>query len=378
MRGTATAIVATAAATCVALGGIGLGTPAASGATHPMATPTSEPFARRWMEATMDRVRSHRPNPPATARIYAYVAVTYRDTRAGSNAKQANEATRQIARQLFDDDAIAVDTFARSLDPNVPRLSARAAAVVARMQRRLASDGYRPDNPAVDMQGAPPGDGHWVKRTPKGPFAVTAGSWKRWLVPQHDELSVPAPPAFGSARYQAQLQRVRNFVARRDAAWVAKINFWGGTPGTEGPSGIWQNVLWSETGTSSLAANDQRYAQVQAVLAEAIADAFMECWKVKYVYWTARPDMVDPTIKTAMDDPPFPGYVSGHSTISAAAARVLGSLVPAKKRLWMTDAETARDSRLYAGIHFDVDNQVGFKLGLHVGDLALARAKELR
>ena len=108
------------------------------------------------------------------------------------------------------------------------------------------------------------------------------------------------------------------------------------------------------------------------MLARSLADSFIECWKCKYTHWTERPDMAIPDLPKAMDDPPFPAYVSGHSTISATAATILGFYVPDKKPLWLNDAQTARDSRLYAGIHFPMDNERGFQLGIDVANTILA------
>src|SRR5207245_2468798 len=130
------------------------------------------------------------------------------------------------------------------------------------------------------------------------------------------------------------------------------INFWGGTPGTDSPSGIWQNQLYktikSDLPKDSLQA-DKTYAAIQMDIAQAMSDAFMECWKVKYSYWTARPTMRIPGLQTAMDNPNFPSYISGHSTISKAAADVLSVLVPKYQMQWEAMASEARDSRLSAG-----------------------------
>lgn len=78
--------------------------------------------------------------------------------------------------------------------------------------------------------------------------------------------------------------------------------------------------------------------------------------------------MVIDTIDTAMPNPPFPAYVSGHSTISFAAATVLGSFFPNKKEFYLEQAEEAKNSRLWAGIHFPYDNEEGRKLGIAVGE----------
>ena len=39
-----------------------------------------KPASRSWIELTMDFVRSEKPSPPGSARLYAYVASTYADT----------------------------------------------------------------------------------------------------------------------------------------------------------------------------------------------------------------------------------------------------------------------------------------------------------
>ena len=80
--------------------------------------------------------------------------------------------------------------------------------------------------------------------------------------------------------------------------------------------------------------------------------------------------MDEPTLVAhlEMDNRNFPSYVSGHSTISRTAAGVLSVLFHAKEAVWLKNAVEARDSRLWAGIHFPYDNNEGFKLGAAVAD----------
>lgn len=151
----------------------------------------------------------------------------------------------------------------------------------------------------------------------------------------------------------------------------AAVNFWGGIPGTEAPAGIWQNVFYETSKKHKL--TNKEYAYAQMILAEAIADSFTECWSVKYAHWTKRPDMTDASIQTAMPNPPFPSYVSGHSTISFAAATVLSELFPGDKIEYLNDAEEAKNSRLWAGIHFPYDNEEGKKLGIAIGEYVIKK-----
>jgi PAP2 superfamily len=327
-----------------------------------VAAPTV-PTARRWLTFTQELVRADKPTPPESARLYAYVAEAYALARVNNDETIATEAARLVLRAVSPTNADKIDAFAASIVPPAP-LPPAVGRVVDQLIERSGHDGWAED--AAADRTPPVGDGFW-RSSGAGPFSPTAGRWQRWLLPEDTVYDVPPPPAFGSVEYQQQLDMVRAAVQARDARWVARINYWGGAPGTEAPAGIWQNFLWTEIG-STLGGDDVAYSRVQAILAKTLADAFMECWKVKYQYWTARPDMVDTTVRTSMKDPPFPGYVSGHSTISAAAATVLGHLVPDHAAVFLRGAQEARDSRLYAGIHFDVDNQQGFMLGQKIGD----------
>ena len=68
--------------------------------------------------------------------------------------------------------------------------------------------------------------------------------------------------------------------------------------------------------------------------------------------------------------PAFPAYVSGHASVSGAAAQVLSTFFPQKQNHFLSLAQEAADSRLYGGIHFRSDNEEGLKLGLKVGKQA--------
>jgi hypothetical protein len=248
-------------------------------------------------------------------------------------------------------------------------LSAHAQTVLDIYKDRELHDGVRD----LHWDGViPVGDGKWVK-TNKAPFSPRAGEWKRWIVPQDAEFDTPPPPAYNSPEDLKELQIVQDYAKKRTPEWNKKIIFWQGIPGTESPAGIWLNLFYSQTTGKNY--TDKQFAQYQKVLAQTMADGFMECWKVKYIYWTARPDMRIPGFVTTMPDPAFPSYLSGHSTISAAAATVLGAMVPEKKAYWMHMAEEARDSRIYAGIHFQVDNTNGFSLGQKIGNVVIGQMK---
>src|SRR5437773_7942777 len=108
-------------------------------------------------------------------------------------------------------------------------------------------------------------------------------------------------------------------------------------------------------------------ARAQAFLDVAMADAFIECWACKFKYWIARPFQRIPGLVTVITTPNFPTYTSGHSTISAAAAAVMGEVFPAERDYFIQQSEEAAMSRLYGGIHFRHDNEEGTRVGIEIG-----------
>src|SRR5439155_7225921 len=112
--------------------------------------------------------------------------------------------------------------------------------------------------------------------------------------------------------------------------------FWADDAGTCTPPGHWnriaQHVALARGHT--LVEN----ARLFAMLNTSLADAGILCWVLKFTYDFWRPVTAirladtdgnpdtdpDPTWEPLLVTPPFPAYISGHSTFSGAAAAVLG------------------------------------------------------
>jgi hypothetical protein len=129
-----------------------------------------------------------------------------------------------------------------------------------------------------------------------------------------------------------------------------------------------------------------------------VADAFINCWKWKYHFFSERPNtfipkFIDAEWESFWPDPPFPSFPSGHAIQAAAAATSLGysftgpiSFIDSshigRKRdelrntdfkprsfnsFWDVALETA-DSRFYGGIHTPQDNKVGLTEGKRIAE----------
>jgi hypothetical protein len=322
--------------------------------------------SRAIVEYAEDLVRELKPKPPESARFYAFVTTTYSEIyTVQKNSDHGLESARQIINQMYPEKTSNTDEFIGSLIKSRTGLTTDETKVLSSVLELEKTDGFR----TIKWDDLiPSGTGKWTKKD-INPFSPTAGQWKRWLVSENYDYQVPEPIKPGDPRYEDQKKAVIQATTNRGPNEINDINYWGGGPGTEAPSGIWQNKMYETVKPLNL--SDEEYANSQKILAQSLADSFMEVWKVKYTYWTERPSMAIPNLSLAMPNPNFPGYVSGHSAISRTAAEVLGTLYPQYKDSFLKDAITAKNSRLSAGVHFPMDNEEGFKLGEKIGKQVL-------
>ena len=104
-------------------------------------------------------------------------------------------------------------------------------------------------------------------------------------------------------------------------------------------------------------------------------DAFIASQDGKYTYWYIRPSQLDAGITPLFPVPSHPSYPSNHSTFSAARAEVLAYLFPNHADFIRATGKEAGDSRIWAGIHYQMDNMAGSTLGKTVADVFKAWAE---
>jgi hypothetical protein len=137
--------------------------------------------------------------------------------------------------------------------------------------------------------------------------------------------------------------------------------------------------------------------KINTMVAISLMDGFISCWDEKFRSNRIRPEtairkFIDPSWKPLLQTPPFPEYLSGHSTISSAAATVLTHYLgedfkytdtveeryglPARKfNSFQAAAVEAGLSRLYGGIHFMDAIDHGRTQGLQVGEWVLQKVE---
>ncbi|WP_018620251.1 phosphatase PAP2 family protein [Spirosoma luteum] len=221
----------------------------------------------------------------------------------------------------------------------------------------------------------------------------------RTFVKANNELTMPKPLAYSTdtkseifGQYLDVYKKSKSLTQteKEIALW------WSDNPGDSfTPPGHSYNLGRIAVLTSK--ADLAKAAETFARTGISIADAFVLCWRCKYVYTNLRPYTyvrlaIDPNWTPFWPAPPFPGYPSGHATQSSSAATVLTALygenfafvddshigrindpmrnVAFKARPFTSFAQSAQesaDSRFYGNIHTRQDNETGLTEGKKIG-----------
>lgn len=223
------------------------------------------------------------------------------------------------------------------------------------------------------------------------PFAITSGS----------QFRPSGPPALNSTEYAAEVNLVQE-IGKKDSLTRTPeqteiAQFWADGAGTYTPPGHWNEIAQE----ISLSRGDSLLedARLFALLNIGLADAGIVAWDSKYVnnFWrpiaaiqqadTDRNPLTtaDPNWEPLLTTPPFPEYVSGHSTFSGAADAILtsvfgdnvnfssstslnGKVITRSFSSFLQAANEAGNSRIYGGIHFPSANEDGLAAGRALGN----------
>lgn len=217
----------------------------------------------------------------------------------------------------------------------------------------------------------------WLSQeTPaRPPMLMSFGKVKPWLLSDADVIALRPgpPPAIGSDKFNKDLQEVKKYSDNITREQWRIVSFWADGVGTYTPPGHWNEIASNLIVKNRM--NPLRTARTLALMNAAVADAGICTWDVKFLYYFPRPSQVDPSIKTATGLPNFPSYTSGHATFSSAAATVLSYIFPEEKSKLEAMAVEAADSRVYGGIHYRFDSEVGLQCGKNIAAFAVERGK---
>jgi hypothetical protein len=368
-----------------------------------------------WNNAALDAIRAGNTAPPIASRSLAILHVSIYDAVNGIarthepylvpsavSASASREAAASAAAHgalvnLFPTASSSFDALHAAILAGIPDGPQKTAGIVwgelvaNQILAARASDGS-------DAIVPPPGDsgpGVWVPTPPAflpyllpqwgfvAPFGMSSSSQFRPL----------GPPPLDSEQYAADYNEVKELGAAggstrtEDQTQIA--SFWADGAGTETPPGHWNSI--AQIIAAARGNTLEENARLFALLNIAMADTAICAWDAKYTFHFWRPvtaiNFAEPELNWAsfIVTPPFPDYVSGHSTFSGAAATMLplfygtedlpfttgSDFLPGVYRSFPTcldAAEEAAVSRLYGGIHFRSANEDGLQAGISIGE----------
>jgi len=372
-----------------------------------------------WNNAALDAIRNGHTAPPIASRSLAILHISIHDAVNGiartydqylvqgavpasaSREAAASTAAHEALVNLFPTAASSFDALHAAILARIPDGPQKTAGsvwgefVAEQILAARANDGS-------DAIAPPPGGsgpGVWVPTPPAflayllpqwgfvAPFGMTSSS----------QFRPPGPPSLDSQRYASDYNEVKELGAavgstRTDEQTQIAL-FWADGAGTETPSGHWNSI--AQIIAAAQGNTLEQNARLFALLNIAMADAAICAWDAKYTFDFWRPvtaiAFAEPELNwmSFIVTPPFPDYVSGHSTFSGAAATVLpwffgtndlpfttcSDFLPGVSRSFSTcldAAEEAAMSSIYGGIHFRSASEDGLQAGISIGEWTVA------
>src|SRR5947208_16931400 len=377
--------------------------------------PANADVVTDWNNAALDAIRAGNTAPPIASRSLAILHASIYDAvngiarthepylvQSAVSASASREAAGSAAAHdalvnLFPANASTFDALHAAILAAIPNGPQKTAGIVwgefvaNQILAARANDGSN----AIVPPPAHSGPGVWIPTPPAflpyllpqwgfvTPFAMSSSS----------QFRPPGPPSLDSQRYAVDYNEVKTLGAAvgstRTAEQTEIALFWADGAGTETPPGHWNSIaqIIADARGNTLEQN----ARLFALLNIAMGDAAISPWDANYEFHFWRPvtaiNFVEPELNwmSFIVTPPFPDYVSGHSTFSGAAATVLAlfygtedlpftigsDFLPGVYRSFSTcldAAEEATVSQQSGGYHFRSANEDGLQAGISIGE----------
>jgi PAP2 superfamily len=368
-----------------------------------------------WNNAALDAIRTGNTAPPIASRSLAILHASIYDAVNGiarthepylvqsavsgsaSRKAAASAAAHEALVNLFPARTSIFDALHAAILAAIPNGPQKTAGIVwgefvaNQILAARANDG----SDAIVPPPGGSGPGVWVPTPPAFlPYALPQwGFVVPFAMSSSSQFRPPGPPSLDSERYAADYEEVKELGAAVGSTRTEEQSqialFWADGAGTETPPGHWNSI--AQTLADARGNTLEENARLFALLNIATADAAICAWDAKYTFHFWRPvtaiAFAEPELNwmSFIVTPPFPDYVSGHSTFSGAAATVIplfygtadlpfttgSDFLPDVYRGFATcldAAEEAAVSRLYGGIHFRSANEDGLQAGISIGE----------
>jgi hypothetical protein len=309
-----------------------------------------------------------------------------------SNAPEEAKASLHTLRDAWH------NQFLQEVDAEVVANSSAYGVLVANMifEYSQTDGGHEAQFSNFPSSYSPPsGPGLWVPLSNQAALQPYWGNLRKFAAANESEIMVPDNiPAYSSdenSLYYYFAEQVYTTSQNLTPEQINIAEWWADGAGTLTPPGHSLNLLRQVIEATN--SNLEKTAVATAQLGLALSDAFSVCWKTKFEYNNERPvtyiqSFIDPSWTTLIGTPPFPDYISGHSTQSGAMATILTHHFganyafidvthetlfggPREFDSFWEAAQEAAVSRLYGGIHWSYSNLDGLNCGAQVAEHVL-------
>ena len=334
----------------------------------------------QWNDFANDLIARNAIGQVGALRTLAYLNLAIHNAIVQSDkAKQASDgavagAAAAVLAQLFPKDEAAVTArLQREVQAigSGQRAAFQAGVDLGRKVGDQVVAQARADRIAAAWTGTVPvGEGKWASLVspPAPPLGPALGNARTFYMKAGDEFRAPPPPAWGSAAFEAQIVEVRTIADGRTNEQVRIAQYWEDLTGSFA-AGAWNVRARNVMAAKSL--DEATTARALAMMHMAGFDAVVACHDSKYTYWVPRPAQADPKITLAVGVPNHPSYPANHACISGAMGRVLDAQVPGTGGMYETMGKQAGMSRVYGGIHYQMDVDAGDEIARKVAARAL-------
>ncbi len=382
------------------------------------ASPAGADEVLQWNEACLSAIRIEKTAPPIAARNMAMVHVAIYDAvnaiqptsepylarpQARPDASQpaaVASAAHRVLAAVFPQQQAAFDAQLQASLGAVPEGTAKAEGIRVGQASADAILQARQGDIEIGQAGGPlaaPGVGVWEPTTPGQPPLLPGwGGVKPFTMRSRDQFRQKGPPKPQTGNYANSFEQVKALGAKNSTVRTPEqtqiAQFWSDGPGTATPPGHWNVIAQDVSRRQTLGLADN--ARAFALLNLALADAGIAAWDMKYTDQEWRPitgirraaddrnnrTEPDPNWEPLLTTPPFPDYVSGHSTFSNAGAEMLALVFGSDRIAFSTTsdglpgvrrdfssfgaaADEAGNSRIFGGIHWGHADKDGSKAG---------------
>jgi PAP2 superfamily len=387
-----------------------------------------------WNQVILNTIRENGGAPGPISRDIAIALVSMHDAVASIHGQYDTYAPRIACSPQASREAAAATAAANTLGtlhpwfvpiyeqelaidlaliPNGPAKDEGIAVGLAAAKQILAmraSDGW--DTSIIHVESGLPGD--WERTWPDWTPPITP-QWafvKPWTMSACDQFR-PSPeslPALDSPEYAANVNEVMLLGELNSPARTAEetviAHFWANDfYGTYKPPGHLLEI--TEIVSKDQGLSFEQNARLFALVALSMADAAIASWDTKYAtdrdLWRPisairRADEDGNLLTTKKENweplspktPAFPAFVSGHAAFGATHAAVMRAFfgtdaitftctsddAPGVWRTFNSFTQAAHEngrSRVYLGVHYQFDADIGYEIGTNIGKQVAAQ-----